>query len=637
MIPAMTGAVLAAGGNSLAASVVAKVTLTTALGLAAARLARRNRAALRHALLVATFGVIPVLPIASILAPPIRVAVPIIVRSRATLPPPEDSIDALPSGSPTDAGVRTTPAISQTWRFSLSDLLLGGWIAGTALFLIQLAIGLGQVRSLRRSGSPWRHGQSVAQTLALDAGIHRRIEVLLHEAVPGPMTCGVMHPAIVLPQDAEGWESEDLNRAMIHELEHVRRGDSVSRCFARAACAVYWFHPLVWIAWRKLVLEAERSCDDAVLRRSEATAYADQLVGLARRLSISRRPPIVAMANRADLAARVGAVLDSRQKRGQAGALSLGIACATAVALVIAMSPLVVVASPQAEPRPTFEVASVKPIDRATMHRDHEGRQLDGGRFVDRTDLVQFIVMAYISVTGRGCIVKAALGEDCPMIAGQLPAWAKTDRFEIQAKVPANSLPGYTARQLRDGDTPELSLMLQALLEDRFHLKVHQEMREIPVYALTVGKNAAKLKQTPPKGELMKTAGGSLVERHGLQGMQSVPTQDGTTRMRLNFQASSMQDAVDALERYFDRPVLERTGLKGDYDFAIEYEVDQNRPGPATAGNTSGLGGNFFNPFTGLTSSALSVALQDVGLKLESTKAPVEVLVIDHVEKPSGN
>src|SRR5207302_9963933 len=121
------------------------------------------------------------------------------------------------------------------------------------------------------------------------------------------------HPAIVLPQDAPAWEMEDLNRAIVHELEHVRRGDWLSHCIARVVCAVYWFHPLVWIAWRQLALAAERSCDDAVLGRSEATAYADQLVGLAQRLSAAAKSSALAMANRADLAARIGAVLDSRQ------------------------------------------------------------------------------------------------------------------------------------------------------------------------------------------------------------------------------------------------------------------------------------------------------------------------------------
>lgn len=167
------------------------------------------------------------------------------------------------------------------------------------------------------------------------------------------MTCGLLHPAIVLPEDAPDWESGELNRAMLHELEHVRRGDWVSQCMARAVCAVYWFHPLVWIAWRRFTLEAERSCDDAVLRRSEATAYADQLVGLAQRLSLAMKaeaakPALLAMANRADLAARVGAVLDSRQRRGRAGKRSIALACAAAALLLLTISPLRMVAAPQA-------------------------------------------------------------------------------------------------------------------------------------------------------------------------------------------------------------------------------------------------------------------------------------------------
>jgi hypothetical protein len=230
--------------------------------------------------------------------------------------------------------------------------------------LLPLVSGLWQIRWLRRSGLLWRHGQSLAETIARDAGVRQRVEVLLHEAVPGPMTCGIVHPTIVLPQDADGWSEEDLNRTIVHELEHVRRGDSVSRCLARGACAAYWFHPLVWLAWRRLVLEAERSCDDAVLRRSEATAYADQLVGLAKRLSEAQRSPLLAMANRADLATRVGAVLDARQRRGPAGIFAMALACAAAVVLVIAMSPLRLVAAAQAAPAQTVTTpASPKPVD----------------------------------------------------------------------------------------------------------------------------------------------------------------------------------------------------------------------------------------------------------------------------------
>jgi len=126
------------------------------------------------------------------------------------------------------------------------------------------------------------------------------------------------------------------------------RWDWAIHCAARTACALYWFHPLVWMAWRRLELEAERACDDAVLKSSEPTAYADQLVAIAQRISAAAKSPLLAMARRADLSSRVSAVLDAGQRRGRAGALCVTVATAAAAALVVTVSPLRMVAAPQA-------------------------------------------------------------------------------------------------------------------------------------------------------------------------------------------------------------------------------------------------------------------------------------------------
>jgi TonB family protein len=340
MIPAINEVMLALG-SSLAASIVVKATILVALGLAGRSMARKSRAAIRHSLLAAAFGMLLVLPLASLVAPPIGIQVP--AAARAPVVPASSTIAiAMPA-----AGV---PVPAARPGLSMTALLLTGWIAGMALFLSPVLLGLWQVRLLRRSALPWPHGERAAERLANDGGIHRRVAVLLHKDLPGPMTCGVVHPAIVLPLEAEGWDVEDLNRAIVHELEHVRRGDWVSQCLARAVCGLYWFHPLVWMAWRHLTLDAERSCDDAVLGRSDATAYADQLVALARRLTSSGKPPLLAMVSRSHLAARVGAVLDSRQRRGRAGTLPVAFACALAAALVLTMSPLRMVAASQNAP-----------------------------------------------------------------------------------------------------------------------------------------------------------------------------------------------------------------------------------------------------------------------------------------------
>jgi beta-lactamase regulating signal transducer with metallopeptidase domain len=332
--------------SSLAASILGKATLIATLGLIGAWLTRRSPAAVRHAVLAASLAVLLALPIASILIKPVRIALPASTQEWAPpslFPAP---MDATQPATAMDGSVVVASARQRWQGLSLSAVLLAVWIAGTVFFLLRMIFGLRQVRALRQFGLPWRDGQLIVNQLALEAGIHRRVEVLLHESLPAPVTCGFVRPAIVLPPDTQAWEAEDLSRAIVHELEHVRRFDWTSHCLARIARAVYWFHPLVWVAWRQFALEAERSCDDAVLARSEATAYADQLVGLARRLSAAQKSPALAMANRSDLSARVGSVLDGRRARGRASALLVALACAVAVAIVLTMSPLRMVAAP---------------------------------------------------------------------------------------------------------------------------------------------------------------------------------------------------------------------------------------------------------------------------------------------------
>jgi beta-lactamase regulating signal transducer with metallopeptidase domain len=315
--------------SSFAASIVAKATVTMGLTLVAVRLARTGRAALRHMLLAAGFAVLLALPMASIAAPPVPVlrlpsVTPSITESPAlpsvTPSPSANDSKAAPAGSGERARILPSP-------LSGSVLLVAGWATGTALFLWPAFVGLWQLRTVRRLGRPWQRGQSVLQQAAFDAGLHARVDVLLCEAVPGPISCGVVRPIIMLPMDARSWQDDDLRRSIIHELEHVRRGDWITQCVARVVCACYWFHPLVWIGWRQLILEAERSCDDAVLRGAEATVYADQLVALAERLSTAPSRSLLAMANPTDLATRVAAVLDGRQPRGPAGRLPMTLVC----------------------------------------------------------------------------------------------------------------------------------------------------------------------------------------------------------------------------------------------------------------------------------------------------------------------
>src|SRR5215471_8740280 len=150
--------------------------------------------------------------------------------------------------------------------------------------------------------------------------------------------------------------------------------------------------------------------------------------------------------------------------------------------------------------------------------------------------------------------------------------------------------------------------MLQALLAERFSLKVHREKRQLQLYALTIGKKGPKLKKAPD-GEAQL----GPIFRPILQ-------PNGETTIQMTVKNRSMQEVADVFSQMFNRPVLDRTGLKGKFDLTMEYEGNSDQPGP----------------FTELTGPGLFTAFQEqAGLKLEPTKGSVDVLVIDHAERPS--
>ena len=353
-------------GASFAATLLVKATLTLAVALAVTGLARRSRAAARHVLLVAAFAVVLALPAASFVMPSRGVTLP--APPAASSAPVTAVVPVMTSPSPARLGAQeSVDTFRSDSGMTASALLWAIWGAGALLCLLPVFAGTWHLRALGRSGSSCARGDALLRRLSAEAGLHRSIAVRVHESIPGPMTYGTLRPVILLPLDAESWSDDALTRAMIHELEHVRRGDWLTQYMARIVGGLYWFHPLVWMAWRRLSLEAERACDDAVLRRSEATAYAHQLVLLAERLASTGTPPLLAMAACRDLSTRVRAVLDGAQARGRAGALPVATAIVAAALFIAAVAPLRAVrqvptpSDGAQQPPLAFETASVKP------------------------------------------------------------------------------------------------------------------------------------------------------------------------------------------------------------------------------------------------------------------------------------
>lgn len=368
MLNSLAGAMLFLS-DSPELALLAKATLILLACLAITRAAARARASVRHVIVAASFAALAALPILMASVPAMAIEMP--------APPPAEPRDVsfappdLPSANIVVARdpARALPRLPQ---LSFGQWARAIWLAGTIAFVLPVIAALWRLSMIRRTALPVAWQRDELFRLAEARGISVPVDLLEHEAVPGPMTFGISRPVVVLPSDAREWSQAELRRALMHELEHIQRGDWIMQIVARTVAALYWFHPLVWSAWRRLCLEAERSCDDAVVLSEERTDYAEQLVALAQRMAATPVHPILGMANRSDLSTRVSAVLDDRLRRGRAGtAFALGTIAAAAV-IVATVAPVRATAA-QAQPLQPADAITRK-IEQAREARERVER-----------------------------------------------------------------------------------------------------------------------------------------------------------------------------------------------------------------------------------------------------------------------
>jgi HEAT repeat protein/beta-lactamase regulating signal transducer with metallopeptidase domain len=231
------------------------------------------------------------------------------------------------AGSEVGAASRRGATSPGSWLASalghLASILLCVWALGVALLLGRYLAGALAVRRIVHGGQvlaveDWTHPLwEVADRLELrDAPL-----LLRSEDVAIPFTCGVLRPAIVLPREADAWSRDQRRAVLLHEAGHIRRRDVLSHLLGRAACAFYWFHPMVWLAARRLRSESERACDDlALVAGTRPSEYAGHLLSV---VAGVRRPaaPLLAlpMARRNEFEGRVLAVLEPGRRRHPPG------------------------------------------------------------------------------------------------------------------------------------------------------------------------------------------------------------------------------------------------------------------------------------------------------------------------------
>jgi bla regulator protein blaR1 len=513
----------------------------------------------------------------------------------------------------------------------LARCLLAIWIAG------MLAI-------LWRWYAQRRHLLLVVNSSQLVTTI-RGIRVLSSEDSMELGAFGIFDPVLLLPLGIKDNLTEAQYESVIaHELSHVRRRDNLFAALHMLITAAFWFHPFVWWIGSRLEAERERACDETVLlETSKPEIYAEAILNVCR---FYTNPPADCMSGvaGADLRQRIRRIMsgestrriDVRQK------MILGMAATLVLVLPVFFG---LIRSTDADAQGTevmarqaisensqkaaggqiaFEVASVKQnkmeVSQSSPYTNFSvrGDAPHGNHLVTRNlPLIFYIQLAYKSMTPS----------QINAILKQLPDWAKNERFDIEARAEGEP----TKDQVR--------LMVQSLLADRFGWAMHFEDRQVPVLAMTLVKpgitghklrphsegppcdvpsqspDSAKKDPSPVWPPVCHTMIVRPVPGKGIEAGFRDATM-GQLAANLTFMNSS------------GRPVVDRTDLGGSFDLILQWTPEPGSPMLPPDATIS--------PEVEVTT--LDEGLKEqLGLKLDATSAPMQMPVVDHVERPSKN
>jgi uncharacterized protein (TIGR03435 family) len=539
-----------------------------------------------------------------------------------------------------DSPVAASAVVSGASAWWLGSLLLGLWMAGAAA-----VAGVWLIRWRRVAHAV---GQAVAVTAGREAeilrGLERRSEpgraplrLLVSPGVLEPGIFGIIRPVLLWPASIGARLSDEQVEAIVaHELAHVRRRDNLTAAIHMAVQSVFWFHPLVWWLGARLVDERERACDQEVIRLgTHPHTYAE---GILKTVQFYLESPLTCVSGvtGSDLTQRIEDIMHKRAGLALNSWKKLLLATAGLATLAV---PLLVdrveaqsAASPAGETL-MFESASVKPNRSGEMRVMM--RNLPGGAY------------EATNVTARA-IVQQALGvAEFQLLGG--PDWLDTERYDILAKSP-------------DGATQaQFAARYRALVEDRFKLKTHQETRELPVYALVLARPGGSVgpqmvvskSDCSPEGmaamRAQITAGAPAIAGAARGAMplmmpempplgQARPCTIMRNNGRISAGGSTVAEMARTLQQNTGRIVLDKTGLPGRYDFDLTFTMD---PGLRGRGPGGGLppAAPLENPRP-IDPDALTIftaVLEQLGLKLDATRGPIDVVVIDSIERATEN
>jgi uncharacterized protein (TIGR03435 family) len=280
-----------------------------------------------------------------------------------------------------------------------------------------------------------------------------------------------------------------------------------------------------------------------------------------------------------------------------------------------------------AQSAPKFEVVSIRPNTRCGGRGGDSGgatgnRDTSPGRLaLNCVTVAELIQSAYVTFANG----HSNPGWSAPPFSGGWPAWITSDRYDINAKAP-----GAQSQGMMKGP------MLQALLEDRFKVKIHRETRQVQVYVLTVAKSGAKLEQfqegscTPVDPNMPQTQP-APGQKHLCDTLRLGKSGSNLT---LEISGMSLEELAKSFGQLMDRPIIDQTGISGLFNFRLEFAPDEATPRFFRRSGDAGQSAAAPDP----SGPSIFTAFQEqLGLKLDPAKGPSEIFVIDRVERPSEN
>jgi uncharacterized protein (TIGR03435 family) len=638
----------------------------------------RRTAALQHAVWAAVvygmlalfaFGqVLPRLPLRILDGPaPVQVTAPA-ASVDGLIPPPAETLQL--------AAVTAKPHPPIGWR----DVVIYAYGVIAFAFLAHFVTGMFLVRKLL----------ATAHSVSCD-GWNRVYE---SGVIVVPLTVGWLRPRILLPLEWRDWAPEKLEAVLAHEGAHARRHDGLVTALAGLNKCVFWFHPLAWMLERKLALLAEQACDEScVAALGDRRRYADLLLEMAAVVDGSQgrlRRHALTMAAGSHIRQRIDSLLQEGRtfSRGLTwagwAAVMLGgiplVLCAGAVQLArrpsasvlaipasnVAPSPLprqkapekkpLLLAQTQAAPAqaatPQAPAATTPKFDTASVRRclvgdgnGRSGRGGGGGRgipispagnlYINCLSLWEMVDIAYAQYPDEPLINDSTM----PMTAGRIrggPAWIHSDYYTIDAKTddPVANGPNL-------GPTPANTLMrgamLRALLEDRFQLKTHRGVEQVPMYTLTVASGGLKMQPMEEGGcTPHDPTKGLLVSEMFPPGQKPLCVNHlgwNASNWTLDAAGQSLDRLAGALSTAMDRHVLDKTGITSLFTFHLVFAHDDKTPGNVPDGMPSPFPPSDTSPGP----SVFTVLEQQLGLTLAPDTGPHGFIVIDSVERPVEN